>query len=188
MNLLQHIRSDRTEKKKKELFKQTLFSRIGGLVKVYALESGFLKEMDHLSDVLLREHPVSYRMRAKPPIHRSLFPLLTEEEYRVTSEIIKRADNPYLCFANSPEEILFCKPLFSYNPGIGAENLIRCHFKTLFLCELAKEKVSDLTQQIRQIREKEDENSLDEQKRVDSLASEIKKLNAFIADAIPDIS
>jgi hypothetical protein len=181
MNLLQHIRSDRTEKKKKEPFKQTLFNRIGGLVKAYALENSFLKEMDLFSGGLPGERPVPYRMREKPRTGHSLFPLLTEDEYRVTSEIIKRADNSYLYFANSPEEILFCKPLFSHNSGIGTENLMRCHFKTLFLFELSKEKASDLAQQISQIREKEGEISLDEQKRIDALTAEIKQLEAFIA-------
>ena len=119
---------------------------------------------------------------AKPRIARSLFPLLTEDEYRVTSEIIKRVDNPYLYFANSPEEILFCKSLFSHNSGIETEHLMICHFKTLFLFELAKEKVRNLAQQISKIREKEDEISSDEQKRINSLMEEIKKMEAFIAD------
>jgi hypothetical protein len=182
MNLLQHIRSDRTEKKKKEPFKPTLFNSVGGLVKVYALDNGFLEEIDHFSGDLLGEGPELYRMRAKPQIVRSLFPLLTEDEYRVTSEIIKRVDNPYLYFANSLEEILFCKPLFFYNSNIETESLMRCHFKTLFLFELAKEKVRDLAQQISIIREKEDEISLDEQKRISSLMEEIKKMEAFIED------
>jgi len=188
MNLLQHIRSDRTEKKKKEPFKQTLFNRVGGLIKVYALEDGFLEKINHFSGDLSGERPELYRIRAKPRTARSLFPLLTKDEYRVTSEIIKRVDNPYLYFANSLEEILFCKPLFSHNSGIEIEHLMSCHFKTLFLFELAKEKVRNWAQQISKIREKEDEISSDEQKRINSLMAEIQKMEAFIADVSPDIS
>jgi hypothetical protein len=182
MNLLQHIRSNRTEKKKKEPLKQTLFNSVGGLVKAYALEDGFLEEIDRFSEDLPGERPRIYRMRTKPQTHLSLFPLLTEDQYRVTSEIIRKVGNPYLYFANSPEEILYCTPLFSCNSSIEVEKLRCCHFKILFLFGLAKEKVKSLAQQISQIREKEDKISSDEQKRINSLMEEINKIKTFIAD------
>ncbi|MFC1813500.1 hypothetical protein ACFL03_12515 [Thermodesulfobacteriota bacterium] len=147
-----------------------------------------MEEIDQFSGDVPIEGREICRIKAKPRIARSLFPLLTDDEYRVTSEIIKRVGNPYLYFANSPEEILFCEPLFSHNSGIEVESLMRCHFKILFLFELAKEKVRNLAQQVSQIREKEDKISLNKQKHIDSLMEEIKKLEDFIADVGPDIS
>ncbi|MEJ2657864.1 MAG: hypothetical protein P8012_11830 [Desulfobacterales bacterium] len=67
-----------------------------------------------------------------------LFSLVSEEEYCLTLSIINKVDNPYLVHAHSPEEILLCKPLYRINPELGPDKLLRYHFETLYLHELAK--------------------------------------------------
>jgi hypothetical protein len=44
MDILEQIKSDREQKKKKEPFRSTLFDRISGLVKEYRLEENFVEK------------------------------------------------------------------------------------------------------------------------------------------------
>jgi hypothetical protein len=76
--------------------------------------------------------------KAKEPFEPPLFSLATETEYRITMAIVSKVGNPYLTFANSPDEILLCGPLFRLNPRLDPEQLSTRHFETLLLAELAK--------------------------------------------------
>jgi hypothetical protein len=82
-------------------------------------------------------------VRAKDDYTPPLFCLLTNQEYRLTMAIVSRADNPYLQYANSPQELLLSVPLFSTNPSLGPEVLKRYHFGTLLFREFAEEHATD---------------------------------------------
>lgn len=136
MDLLQHLRSERAEKRKKQRFEATLFDRINGLVKAYALGQAFLRDLEAPAHPLGDELRFD-RIKPKTPYEPPLFSLSTEEEYRVTMAIITRVANPYLDFVNSPDEILLCGALFRQNPVLPPERLARFHFEVL-LAEAAK--------------------------------------------------
>lgn len=138
MDLVKHIRSERAQKRIKQPFSRTLFDRISGLVKEYALGESFLRSLDHFTDHTFRENLKFNRVRAKEPFEPPLFSLLTEEEYHVTMAIINKVNNPYLHFVNSPDEILLSEPLFRCNPSLEPDKLARYHFETLLLDELAE--------------------------------------------------
>ncbi len=144
MDLLQHLRSERTEKRRKQRFAPTLFDRINGLVKTYGLGAAFLSSLDAVHEQFREKDLTFDKGRPKPVYDPPLFSLSTEEEYRVTMTIITRVANPYLNFVNSPEEILFCGPLFRQNPALPPERLTRCHFEELLQAEVAKEQHSRL--------------------------------------------
>ncbi len=137
MDLLKDIKQKRTKKRQKKPIRRDVFNQISGLVRWYGLKGNFLDVLDKVEDYLSKEDLQSTRVRLKTPMERSLFSLVTESEYSLTLSIISKVDNSYLQFAESPEEILLCRPLFRLNPTIGPEKLMRYHFETLLLHERA---------------------------------------------------
>ena len=144
MDLLQHIKRDRAQKKKKQPLTPTLFERISGLVKGYRLGESFLEKCESPADFLLEKEAEFARVREKQPLRIPLFSLAEQEEYALTLAIIAKMNNPYLEFAQSPEEIALSKPLFDLNPALGKEKLERFHFETLLQYEQAKITVREL--------------------------------------------
>jgi hypothetical protein len=138
MDLLKNIKRKRAKQRKKQPLKRDVFNQISGLVRLYGLKESFLSILDNVEDHLSRENVRLSRVRLKAPIEIPLFSLATEEEYYLTMSILSRVDNPYLKFAHSPEEILLCGPLYSLNPSLHSEKLMRYHFETLFLHERAR--------------------------------------------------
>lgn len=145
---MEHLRSERAGKRRRQSFTPRLFDRINGLVKEFALGETFLKSLDTFADQLREEHLAFDRVKPKRPYEPPLFSLSTEEEYRVTLAIINRAANPYLNFVSSPDEILLCESLFRHNPSLPAERLARFHFEALLMAEIAKTHLLRLTEQI----------------------------------------
>ncbi len=137
LNLLHHIKGKRAKQCLKQPIKRDVFNQISGLVRGYGLKENFLDVLDKVEDYLSKEDLQFTRVRLKTPMERSLFSLVTESEYSLTLSIISKVDNSYLQFAESPEEILLCRPLFRLNSTIGPEKLMRYHFETLFLHERA---------------------------------------------------
>ena len=138
MNLLTHIKSERKQQRKKQSIRRDVFNQISDLVRWYGLKENFLDILDKVEDYLSKEDLQYTRVRLKTPMERSLFSLVTESEYSLTLSIISKVDNSYLQFAESPEEILLCRPLYRLNPSLPTEKLMRYHFETLFLHERAK--------------------------------------------------
>jgi hypothetical protein len=140
MTFLQHIRNERARQRKKKPLKRYVFNQICSLVKQYDLKESFLSDLDNVEDDLSGENFKFTRVRLKTPMESALFALATKDEYALTMSIIGKVDNAYLKFANSPGEILWCKPLYRLNPSIDSEKLIRYHFETLYLHERTKVK------------------------------------------------
>ncbi|MGH7774023.1 MAG: hypothetical protein ACREQA_17505 [Candidatus Binatia bacterium] len=138
IDLVKHIKSDRAQKKTKQPFRSPLFERISGLVRQYALGESFLRRLDEFADHLPRGNVKFDRGKVKETFEPPLFSLSTEEEYRVTMAIMKKVNNPYLDFVNSPDEILLCGSLFRRSPSLGPDQLARYHFEILLLAELGK--------------------------------------------------
>ena len=186
MDLLQKIKSERAQSKKKRPFKRRLFDKVNGLVRTYSLEESFLSRLEVPEDYL-SEAKVEYaQLKKKRPIEFPLFSLSAEEEYRLTTAIMSKVNNPYLEFAQSPDEIAISKTLFDLNPSLGADTLERYHFETLLLCERAKREMEDLQKQTRARRRNEGAGSAKESRGdggspPDSLENRIEQLQSFIA-------
>ena len=180
MKLLQHIRSERAEKKRKQSFGPTLFDRINGLVKEHALGEMFLSSLDAFQERLREEDLTADRVRPKRAYDPPLFSLSTEEEYRVTMAIIHKVGNPYLNFVNSPDEILLCGPLFRHNPSLPPETLARFHFEALLLAELARKQLHRLTEQVHRLLERQEAGRADGS-QLSSLQAQIEGLRSFVA-------
>ena len=138
MNLLTHIKKERKQQRKKQPVRRNVFNQISNIVRQYGLKESFLGIFENVENHLTAKRLNIRRIRMKMPVGSPLFSLVAEEEYRLTLSIINKVDNPYLVFAHSPEEILFCKPLYRLNPDLSSETLMRYHFETLFLYERAK--------------------------------------------------
>ncbi len=130
-----HIRSARAARRARQPLQRSLFHRIHALVKAYRLGEEFLRALDAYTNGLWQEALESGGVKAKQPFEPPPFSLATEEEYRITTAIIEKVNNPYLRFANAPDEILLCSALYRCNPSLGPEELTRHHFETLLLRE-----------------------------------------------------
>jgi hypothetical protein len=180
MGILEQIKSDRAQKKKKQPFTSTLFDRISGLVKEYRLEESFLEKCESPEAFLTEREAEFARVRKKQPFRIPLFSLAEQKEYDLTLAIIDKMNNPYLEFAQSPEEIALSRLLFDLNPAFGREKLERCHFETLLLYEQAKTTVRELFDGRERGLGKE---SLEqEQPLKEALQTRLKQLQNFMAE------
>jgi hypothetical protein len=186
MDLLQKIKSERAQSKKKRPFKRTLFDKVNGLVRTYSLEVSFLASLEVPEDYLSEAKVEFAQLRKKRPIEFPLFSLSAEEEYRLTTAIMSKVNNPYLEFAQSPDEIAISKTLFDLNPSLAEDKLERYHFETLLLCECAKKEMEDLLKQTKDHRRKEGTGSAKESlgdggPLPNSLEKRIEQLQSFVA-------
>ena len=138
MDLLKDIKQKRAKLKQKQPFKRDVFNQISSIVRHNRLTKSFLEDLDSVEDGLSSKSLSLKRIRVKAPLDGPLFCLATKDEYSLTMSIIVKIDNPYLKFAQSPEEIIWCGPLYRQNPSIDSEKLMRYHFETLYLHEHAK--------------------------------------------------
>ncbi len=151
MDLLKHIKRKRAKQKRKQPIRRDVFNQICSLVKQYDLKESFLSVLDNVEDDLSGENLKFTRVRLKTPMESSLFSLATKDEYSLTMSIIGKVDNAYLKFANSPEEILLCGPLYRLNPLLTNQKLMRYHFETLLLHERAKASNSEVPPKIDEV-------------------------------------
>jgi hypothetical protein len=185
MDLLQKIKSERAQSKKKRPFKRRLFAKVNGLVRTYSLEESFLSRLEVPEDYFSEAKVEFAQLRKKRPIEFPLFSLSAEKEYRLTTAIMNKVDNPYLEFAQSPDEIVISKTLFDLNPSLGADTLERYHFETLLLCERAKKEMNDLVKQAQGSRRRKGAGSAKESlgnegSLPDSLENRIEQLQSFV--------
>ncbi len=185
MDLLQKIKSERAQSKKKKPLRRTLFDKVNGVVRKYSLEESFLSKLEVPEDYVAEAKVEFAQLRKKEPIEFPLFSLSAAKEYRLTTTIINKVDNPYLEFAQSPEEIAISKTLFYLNPSLGADQLARYHFETLLLCERAKKEMKDLAKQANDSRRSKGAGSAreslgDEGSLPDSLEKRIEQLQSFV--------
>jgi hypothetical protein len=131
MDLKESLRRQRAQGREKEPFSPSLFTRVGGVVRQHRLGEDFcrfLRELNPASTInLVRTFQASSKAHYEP----SLFFLATPEEYQVIQEIHSGGANPYLAWANSPEEILLAGPLYIKHPGLTVEELTSRHFAAL---------------------------------------------------------
>ncbi len=151
MDLLHHIKRKRTKQKSKQPIRRDVFNQICSLVREYDLKESFLSVLDNVEDDLSVDNLKFNRVRLKTPMESSLLALATKDEYFLTMSIIGKVGNAYLKFANSPEEILLCGPLYRLNPSLTNQKLMRYHFETLLLHERAKAFNSEVPPQIDEV-------------------------------------
>ncbi len=183
MDILEQIKTDRAQKKKKQPLRPTLFDRISGLVKEYRLGESFLEKLASPEDFLLEQRAEFAQVRKKQPFRIPLFSLTEKKEYILTLAIIDKINNPYLEFAQSPEEIALSKLLFELNPALGPEKLERYHFETLLFYERAKMMIRELTKDISRQMSPGLEKPFVENERLPqgSLEKRMEQLQGFIA-------
>lgn len=138
MNLLHQIKSKRAKKDQKQPLKRDVFNHISSIVREYGLDMNFLKVIENVENNLSKTDLKANRVRVKTSVEHPLFSLTSQDEYVLTTSIIRKIDNSYLKFACSPNELLWCGPLYRLNPSLKPEKLARYHFETLFLHERAK--------------------------------------------------
>ena len=147
MALLQDIKLKRARDKKKQPLGRDEFRQVSSIVKQYGLDESFLSVLDKAAAAEIDSNLQLARVRVKAPVQSYLFPLATREEYCIIMAILIKVNNPYLKFAQSPEEILVCGKLYRLNPSIPPEKLLRFHFETLLLYECAKAHTKNLNGQ-----------------------------------------
>jgi hypothetical protein len=154
---------------------RTAFTVVSALVREYELDESFLAELREISQpgaAGLR----SFEPRAKEPFEPPPFSLVPERQYRLAQDMVAAADNPYLVFARSPEELLLAAPLFRFNPGLEPAILARTDFRTLLAREIVLAEIAGLRQGPAAAGEPP--------ARLASLEDLLARLNAFINSSI----
>lgn len=149
-DLLRQLKSQRARKRARVPFTPTLFVKIHALVQEYGLGVDFLRQLDEFADDWSPEKLNYDQIKVKKNREVPLFCLATPEKYGLTLAIMEKVNNPYLAFANSPDEILVCNSLFQGNPAIEPQELAGHHFHTLLLCDHAREEVQALAERLRE--------------------------------------
>ncbi|MFZ5450984.1 MAG: hypothetical protein ACOZF2_03785 [Thermodesulfobacteriota bacterium] len=134
------LKRERGQKKDKQPFQPSLFVRIHALVQKYGLGDDFLSKIDEFTNNFPSAKLASKGAMVKENLQLPLFALASLEKYRLAMAIIDKVNNPYLHFAHSPEEILWCIPLFQRHPHLEPGKLGAHHFQTLLSGDLAGEK------------------------------------------------
>jgi hypothetical protein len=134
------LKRERLHKPAQQPFPRSLFVRVNFLVQTYGLGEAFLDKLDEFTENFSLEQLNPTASPVKGRLQLPLFALAPPERYRLTMAIIEKVKNPYLHFAQSPEEILWCNPLYKRNPDLAPELLASNHFQTLLLSDLAGEK------------------------------------------------
>jgi hypothetical protein len=132
MDLKDSWRRERLRGREKEPFSPSRFSHVGGLVRRYRLGAAFCRVLRTMEEAEAEKLARARRSDAKAPYEPPLFFLATPEEFQVIQEILSGLDNPYLAWAQSPEEILLSQPLWRRRPGLEAQELAHRHFAALF--------------------------------------------------------
>lgn len=188
MTLLQYIKNERAQQRKKKPLQQDVFNRISSLVRRYGLDESFLTVIENAEDYLNQINLELHRFREKLPFEDPMFSLVAQEEYVLTRAIVGKIDNPYLQYAHSPEEIFQSRLLYHLNPAIPAETLMRNHLETLLLYAYSKSKVEELIKNANEIEKKLDDEYENEmyyviQPQLVAIHERITKLQNFIAKA-----
>jgi hypothetical protein len=141
--LHRHLKQARARPKRP--LSPTAFTVVSALVRDYELDEGFLAKLREVSQpgaAWLR----SFEPRPKEPFEPPPFILAPERQYRLAQAIIAAADNPYLVFARSSEELLLAAPLFRCNSGLEPAILARTDFRTLWAREIVLAEIAGLRQ------------------------------------------
>lgn len=141
MDIRRHLKQARTRTKKP--FARTAFTVVSALVREYGLDHGFLAQLRDFSLPGAAEL-LALGLVEKDSFEAPLFSLTGAPGYWLTQEILAAADNPYLRFAHSPEELLLSGPLFRLNPELAPAALARVHFRTLAAREIIQREISRL--------------------------------------------
>jgi hypothetical protein len=143
MGLVHQIKREHARRKAKRLYRRTAHAAVGAIADRYGLPEDFV-EKPHVPPVPAGSSFISGPFKEKKSLDAVPFFLADQKQHMVTKRIAEAADNPYLAFAHSPEEIILSKFLLEMNPGIGPDLLDRRHFETLILAELAKRRINEL--------------------------------------------
>ena len=132
MDLKDSLRRERARGSGKEPLPPSLFSHVGGLVRVHRLGETFWQLLASMTAKGAETLARACRNEAKPTYEAPLFFLATPEEYQVIHQILAEPDNPYLAWAQSPEELLLSRPLWQRRSGLEPETLAKRHFAALW--------------------------------------------------------
>jgi hypothetical protein len=115
------------------------------------------------------------------------FSLSAPRDYFLTKRIIETANNPYLGFAHSPDEIILSGPLFHMNPNIRPELLERQHFETLFPAEQARSRIVSFMKAIEDLMPRNEDSKKTEARLpqpyksiIDTMRMRIRSLEEFL--------
>ncbi len=137
MDLKRRLQRQRIDRREKKPFRRSAFARVSALVQVHGLDEAFIVRLERF-----RPEPGACSGTAEPasaaPRRRDpLFGLVGEDSYRTVAAILERRKNPYLPFAETPEDILWSDALYRRHPRISPESLEGRSFKALYCCTSA---------------------------------------------------
>jgi hypothetical protein len=179
MDLIKSIRKERAQRDQKQPYRPTLFVRVVSIVRQYNLDSGFLRKLDDFRSIPPEKIVDACEWKSKKRLTLLLFPLATEEEYNLVRTVLSIADNPYMHYAQSPDEILWSGPLYHRNPSIEPARLECSHFEALLLADVAMEYMENLRTELETLLD-QDDPGLDESSRIQGRSSVARAMRSNI--------
>lgn len=134
MDLKERVRHSRELARRKEPFPLSRFALVGALLRHYGLGRTFLELWRTMTPKQAEELACRYKAAAKPVWEPPLFFLASPEEWDLIQAILASADNPYLDYVRSPEELLLAPFLWRRRPDLSPETLSCRHFGFLYIC------------------------------------------------------
>ncbi len=141
MKLTDRIRRDHSRKKTKLPRLQTAYAAVAAITNKYGLSEHFAEKLGNVPEVPHGAGFTAGPIKEKPGLDAAPFILSDPRQYYAVRHIEKAAENPYLAYAKSPEEIMLSIYLFAINPRIRPELLRSRHFEVLILAEAAKNRL-----------------------------------------------
>jgi hypothetical protein len=137
-DLIERLRKNAT---KKEPLKRTIFHKLAYIIEENKITEDILRQItnnDLTKQIQVRLLDSSLERSQKRNVTFPPFHVAPQEVYSLVKKI-EELSNPYLDFANTPEEILAFNSLWQLNPGIDPKILEKNSLVSLLSAELAKQ-------------------------------------------------
>lgn len=187
MELLQKIKRQQIRRKEKRPYRHSAFAVVSTIVHKYELRDEFLLKL--AAEPVPPGNGFIYGpLKSKKKLDLLPFVLSDKTNYNLTRKILDSANNRYLPYARSPDEIVISQRLFVLNPFITPVLLQSRHFETLYLVEIARKRIHALSAQMEQVTRAERNSkaarsgsaSEPEHGSAETTRLQIKALNEFI--------
>jgi hypothetical protein len=146
MGVRDSIRKQREKGKTPEVFQPDAFTRVAAVLMAFRVDGKeFLKRLDEEPASETAACALARGALRKTPVAVPLFALVAPELYAVVETITARVDGPYLGWAESPEDLLLCRPLYAVHPGIPPRLLSRYAYAFLYRFYAGKKQALEAT-------------------------------------------
>lgn len=141
MGIRDAIRKHREQGKTPLVFQPDAFTRVASVLTAFGVDGkDFLRRLDEEPETETAARALAQGALRKAPVPVPLFALVPPESYAIVETIATRIEGPYRAWAETPEDLLLCRPLYALNPNIAPRLLSRYSYAFLYRFYAAKKR------------------------------------------------